>query len=562
MPIVADLVKETTTTTGTGNLTLAGAVATFRTFNTGVGVGPKFTYRIDGGAEWEIGIGHLSGSTTLVRDVVQASTNSNALVSFSAGTKAVFITVPASLINPPLNTLVVYISPSGNDSTAIVGDPRFPFLTVGAAITGRGSAVVFKLDAGTYAFGSARAILPAGTTWVGAAMGNTIWTFNGTQTLSNVDAFHGACCVQPVAGAGAPVYMQSITMTITAYASVNVGLVGANEATGVTTYPDLYLHQCRMTGFTDVIYGGNATMNIYAFDCYMEGKWDMVYLGPGTSVYLRNCDMVWKPTRDTSGMSTWDSWGQFNGGANTLLSIDGGTLTYNMVAASNTSATGDTYSTWKGFNFNCAGSSKLRLAGGFRHQRTTIEDYVIPFISAVSATPNVELASPGPFEYGSFNMNGSGYAPRLHTLGDSRWLGYCIGDTDLPPNYPARNTYWTFTAATTSQTWKLFQLPPGTMVEAVQVIVDQAASGTTTATIEVGTNSNSTKYMAATSIATTGAKTIAQPMAVEDAGNAYASGTAATIQAVVRTTGGNVSALSFLARVQIQVKIGGNWVPV
>lgn len=96
MPRTADRVLETTTTTGTGNVTLAGASTGFRTFNAAIGVGPRLYYTIDtdAGAEWEVGVGYLSGSTTLVREAVMFSSNSDAPVSFSAGTKRVFCTLP------------------------------------------------------------------------------------------------------------------------------------------------------------------------------------------------------------------------------------------------------------------------------------------------------------------------------------------------------------------------------------------------------------------------------------------------------------------------------------
>lgn len=98
--MLADRIKETTTTTGTGNITLAGAATGFRTFNAGIGVGPDTYYCIVGATgEWELGEGYLSNSTTLVRESVYSSSNANALVSFSAGTKDVFITVPTSEIS-------------------------------------------------------------------------------------------------------------------------------------------------------------------------------------------------------------------------------------------------------------------------------------------------------------------------------------------------------------------------------------------------------------------------------------------------------------------------------
>lgn len=66
-----DRVKETSVTTGTGNITLAGAVSQFITFNTAFGLNKRFQYAIYGttGTEWESGIGYLSGTTTLVREI-------------------------------------------------------------------------------------------------------------------------------------------------------------------------------------------------------------------------------------------------------------------------------------------------------------------------------------------------------------------------------------------------------------------------------------------------------------------------------------------------------------
>ena len=100
MAKTADRAKETSTTTGTGNFTLAGAVTQFQSLNAGIGTGALFMYAIVGqsGSEWEVGEGFLSDSTTLVRSVVRSSSNSNALVNFSAGTKDVFATVTAERI--------------------------------------------------------------------------------------------------------------------------------------------------------------------------------------------------------------------------------------------------------------------------------------------------------------------------------------------------------------------------------------------------------------------------------------------------------------------------------
>lgn len=101
-----DRVKETSTTTGTGNVTLVGAVAQFVAFSARYAVNEPFGYAIVGqsGSEWEVGFGYLSGGTTLVRQQVLQSSNSDALVNFSAGTKDVFVTIPADWVdNVPTN---------------------------------------------------------------------------------------------------------------------------------------------------------------------------------------------------------------------------------------------------------------------------------------------------------------------------------------------------------------------------------------------------------------------------------------------------------------------------
>ena len=65
--VINDRVKETSTTSGTGDITLAGAVTGFITFNSGIGTSNTTYYAIfeQGTANFEVGLGTLSGSTTL-----------------------------------------------------------------------------------------------------------------------------------------------------------------------------------------------------------------------------------------------------------------------------------------------------------------------------------------------------------------------------------------------------------------------------------------------------------------------------------------------------------------
>lgn len=98
---VSNLVHQVTTGTGTGNLTLS-TLSGKQSFDTAFGHAATtnfFYYFISNqsAAEWEVGTGHMSDATTLVRDTVLLSTNANAAVSFSAGTKDVTCDLPASM---------------------------------------------------------------------------------------------------------------------------------------------------------------------------------------------------------------------------------------------------------------------------------------------------------------------------------------------------------------------------------------------------------------------------------------------------------------------------------
>ncbi len=95
--VVKDRVKETTTTTGTGTITLAGAVLGFQAFSViGDGNSTYYTIQDSTAGTFEVGIGTytLSG-TTLSRDTILESSNSGSAVNFGAGSKDVFVTYPA-----------------------------------------------------------------------------------------------------------------------------------------------------------------------------------------------------------------------------------------------------------------------------------------------------------------------------------------------------------------------------------------------------------------------------------------------------------------------------------
>lgn len=135
--VLADRVKETTTSTGTTAITLAGAATGYQTFLLAIGNANTTYYTIadQSGANWEVGIGtYTSAGNTLSRDTVLASSNSGSLVTFTAGTKDVFVTYPAER--------AVYIGggalpiSSGGTGTTTLAGAKIPVWDVANTFTG------------------------------------------------------------------------------------------------------------------------------------------------------------------------------------------------------------------------------------------------------------------------------------------------------------------------------------------------------------------------------------------------------------------------------------------
>ena len=113
---IADRVKETTTTTGTGTYTLAGAVTGFETFAS-VGDGNVTYYCCTDGTDFEVGVGTYTASgTTLARTTILQSSNSDAAVNWGAGTRTIFCTLPAEKM--------IFNDNNGNVQNFVEQDPQ------------------------------------------------------------------------------------------------------------------------------------------------------------------------------------------------------------------------------------------------------------------------------------------------------------------------------------------------------------------------------------------------------------------------------------------------------
>lgn len=197
--VIADRVRETSTTTGTGNFTLAGAVTGYITFNTGITAGNTTYYCIVNQtvpSEWEVGFGTLSNSTTLVRTDPTASSNSNNAVNFSAGTKDVFITAPKEsqpLVDPGICqgrltlTSNTPVTTSDVTSTAIYFTPF------------NGNRVSLYQDGRWQLYSFAELDLTLSLTNQSTMTGNTS---NGSTTVNALSSTTNLYVGQPVTGTG------------------------------------------------------------------------------------------------------------------------------------------------------------------------------------------------------------------------------------------------------------------------------------------------------------------------------------------------------------------------
>lgn len=181
-PLYYDRVKETTTTTGTGTYTLAGAIAGFQSFSV-VGDGNTCYYAITDNTDWEVGLGtYTSAGTTLARTTVLASSNGGSAVSWAAGTKTIWLDAPALTLTGLVNSASA-LSPAASDGHAL-GTTALQWSDLFGA-----SGFVFNLANGDWVATHTAGVLTVGTgdlrvTTAGTNTASVV-TVGGTQTLTS-----------------------------------------------------------------------------------------------------------------------------------------------------------------------------------------------------------------------------------------------------------------------------------------------------------------------------------------------------------------------------------------
>lgn len=198
MALVANLVHETSTTTGTGSLTLVN-VNGKNNFNAAFGTGGSdvFEYFISNqdASEWERGTGSMSDSTTLVRDTVIESTNSNAAVNFSAGTKDVTNDIPA-LDQTRLVPGSVQATTSGTafDFTIPAGANRITIIFDSVSLNGTDQVIVQIGDSGgiettgySSSSGNRTGVATSTSSFLAVRSGAAAEAINGHMLLTRID---------------------------------------------------------------------------------------------------------------------------------------------------------------------------------------------------------------------------------------------------------------------------------------------------------------------------------------------------------------------------------------
>lgn len=340
--VVANRVQETTTTAGTGTITLAGASAGYQSFAV-IGNGNTTYYTIVDGNNWEVGIGTYTASgTTLSRDTVLSSSASGAKITLSGNTARVFVDYPAEkAISDGYGTLPATNGGTGQTSYA-VGDLLYASSTTALsklADVATGNALISGGVSTAPAWGKIGLTTHVSGT-LPVANGGTNAT--ATPTAGAVAYGTGTAYAFTSAGTSGQVLTSSGSGAPT-WATASGGAIASNPRTLLTT--------------KTIAYG--VTPNRLSGSVNLSSTTQMIFVTDGSTFYAS----VYDSSTDTMGASV--TVGTANGGlsvvklSSTAVLIgytNGSTFSARVLSVSGTTLTANTAAT--------VASSCLYLHGG------------------------------------------------------------------------------------------------------------------------------------------------------------------------------------------------------
>jgi hypothetical protein len=330
--ILSDRVQETSTSTGTGTITLAGAVTGYQSFavigNTNT---TYYTIADQSGSNWEVGIGtYYSGNTSLARTTILASSNANAAVVFTAGTKSVFVTYPAEKAIYSDAGNVTTITNFASANVLITGGTiSGSNITIPAAnVTGLGTMATQNASSVVITGGTINSVAIQGGTINGAALTNV--TYGGLGTMSTQNATTVVITggtINSVAYTGGTLNNMTIGATTAntgAFTTTTTTILTASgnaTSTALNTPNIVEPTTVSGTGAASTINFDVNTQSVYYSTASATANWTVNFRGSSTSTLtsvLANNQTITCTLMATQGATAY---------YNSLVQIDGSTVT-------------------------------------------------------------------------------------------------------------------------------------------------------------------------------------------------------------------------------------------